>query len=323
MSDSVRLVWDESLVAYDFGPSHPMAPVRVELTVMLMRELGLLEAPNLTVVPAPFPADDDLLRVHDAAYVEAVRRCGADGRPDLTHGLGTEDDPVFIGMHEASAHVLGATVEATRSVWSRQSQHALNVSGGLHHAMRDHASGFCIYNDVSAGIAFALENGAERVAYIDVDVHHGDGVERAFWDDPRVLTISLHESPRVLFPGTGWAYDVGGKSAEGYAVNVPLPPGTSDEDWLRAFDAVVPPLIGAFQPELIVSQHGCDSHYLDPLAHFVLSLDGQRRAYELIHELAHQHAAGRWVATGGGGYEIVGVVPRAWSHLLAEMLGRP
>ena len=189
--------------------------------------------------------------------------------------------------------------------------------------MPDLASGFCIYNDVAVGIAAALDAGVERVAYLDVDVHHGDGVERIFWDDPRVLTISLHESPRSCFPGTGFSEDIGGRAAEGYAVNVPLPAGTRDTAWLRAFDAIVPPLLAEYQPQLLFSQHGCDSHVMDPLANLALTVDGQRAAYERIHTLAHDHAGGRWVATGGGGYALVEVVPRAWAHLVGILTHHP
>lgn len=161
------------------------------------------------------------------------------------------------------------------------------------------------------------------MAYVDVDVHHGDGVEKVFWDDPRVLTISVHETGQMLFPGTGFAHDIGGPDAKGSAVNVALPPGTGDGGWLRAFHAVVPPLLREFQPEVLVTQHGCDSHAEDPLAHLMLTVDGQRAAYESLHDLAHEVAGGRWVATGGGGYALVEVVPRAWTHLLGIVGGRP
>jgi acetoin utilization protein AcuC len=196
-------------------------------------------------------------------------------------------------------------------------EHGVNFCGGLHHAMRDRASGFCVYNDVAAAITRLLDLGAKRVAYVDVDVHHGDGVERMFWDDPRVLTISLHESGRVLFPGTGFPGDTGGPDAAGSAVNVALPPGTSDAAWLRALHAVVHPLVTAFAPDVLVSQHGCDSHFMDPLAHLAVTVDAQRAAQQSIHELAHAVTAGRWVALGGGGYEVVAVVPRSWAHLVA------
>ena len=226
-------------------------------------------------------------------------------------------------MHLASAHVVGASLEAFRQVWSGESLHSVNIAGGLHHAMPDRASGFCIYNDVAVGITQLLADGVERVAYVDIDVHHGDGVESIFWDDPRVLTISLHETGQMLFPGTGFATDTGGDSAEGTAANVALPPGTSDAGWLRAFHAVVPPLLREFRPEVLVTQHGCDSHMNDPLAHMMLSVDGQRAAYLALHELAHEVAGGKWVVTGGGGYSIIDVVPRAWAHLLAIASGRP
>jgi acetoin utilization protein AcuC len=182
------------------------------------------------------------------------------------------------------------------------------------------ASGFCVYNDPAVAIAWLLEHGATRVAYVDVDVHHGDGVQKVFYDDPRVLTISLHETPRTLFPGTGFPHETG---AEATAVNVALPPGTGDEAWLRAFHGVVPQLLRAFEPQILVTQHGCDSHQLDPLAHLSLTVDGQRAAYQALHELAHETAGGKWVLTGGGGYELVQVVPRAWTHLLAEATGHP
>jgi acetoin utilization protein AcuC len=231
--------------------------------------------------------------------------------------------PVFAQMHEAAALVTGGTVDAARAVWEGTAQHAVNISGGLHHAMRDRASGFCVYDDPAVGIAWLLAEGATRVAYVDVDVHHGDGVEAAFYGDPRVLTVSIHESGRTLFPGTGWADQVGSGDGMGTNVNVPLPMGTGDAGWLRAFDAVVPQVLRAFQPQVMLTQHGCDTHALDPLAHLMMSVDGQRVANRRLHELAHELCGGRWIAVGGGGYEPVQVVPRAWTHLLAEVTGAP
>ncbi|WP_327049178.1 acetoin utilization protein AcuC [Microbispora sp. NBC_01189] len=318
MSRAVRVVWDDALVTYDFGPGHPLAPVRVELTMALAREMGVLEAVETTgCVPA---TDDEIALVHKRDYIEAVKTVSRDGRPDLRYGLGTEDNPAFAGVHEASALVTGATLAAARAVWDGAAEHAVNVAGGLHHAMPGAASGFCVYNDPAVAIAWLLSHGASRVAYVDVDVHHGDGVQAAFHDDPRVLTISLHESPRTLFPGTGFPHETG---AEGTAVNVALPAGCGDTGWLRAFHAVVPPLLRHFRPQVLVTQQGCDSHALDPLAHLMLSLDGQRTAYAALHRLAHETADGRWIALGGGGYELVQVVPRAWTHLIAEAAGHP
>ena len=319
MACTLHVAWDERLTSYDFGPDHPLAPVRVELTVALAGAFGVLSEPGVTVA-APVPASQaELELVHDPRYITAVKT----GVADAAFGLGTPDNPVFTGMHEASALVAGATLAAAAAVWESRAQHAVSVAGGLHHAMRAMASGFCVYNDPAIAIRWLLAQGAERIAYVDVDVHHGDGVEAAFYDDPRVLTISLHEHPMTLFPGTGLPDDDGGPGAEGMAVNVALPAGTGDAGWLRAFDAVVPPLLRAFRPQVLVSQHGCDTHRLDPLAHLELSVDAQRTAQASLHHLAHETAGGRWVLTGGGGYELVHVVPRTWTHLLAEAAGRP
>jgi acetoin utilization protein AcuC len=327
MDCTLHVAWDERLTGYDFGPGHPLAPVRVELAIALARALGVLSADTVTVA-APGPATDtELELIHDPRYIAAVRRAGRDnadrGSWLLRYGLGTPDDPVFSGMHAASALVAGATLAAARSVWTAAALHGANIAGGLHHAMRASASGFCVYNDPAIAIAWLLAQGAERIAYVDIDVHHGDGVQAAFYHDPRVLTISLHEHPATLFPGTGLPAEHGGPGAEGSAVNVALPAGTGDAGWLRAFDAVVPPLLTAFAPQILVSQHGCDTHWLDPLANLRLTIDAQRTAHAWLHKLAHACAGGRWLLTGGGGYELVQVVPRTWTHLLAEAAGRP
>lgn len=318
MSSQLRVVWDDDFTKYDFGPSHPMAPIRLDLTARLCDALGVFGADGVQVVGAD-PASDDLLAtVHDADYIAAVRAASNDpARADLAFGLGTGDDPAFEGMHEASARVVTGTVESCRAVWEKETEHAVNFTGGMHHAMPGAASGFCIYNDAGVGIRWLLEHGAERVVYIDIDVHHGDGVERIFWDDPRVLTISVHETGRALFPGTGWPTDLGGPAATGSAVNVALPPGTSDSDWLRAMHATAMPLTRAFRPDVLVTQHGCDTHAEDPLAHFAVSVDGQRAAADSLHRLSHEVCGGRWIALGGGGYEVVNVVPRTWTHLTA------
>jgi acetoin utilization protein AcuC len=196
--------------------------------------------------------------------------------------------------------------------------HGINVAGGMHHARRDSASGFCIYNDAAAAVRRLLDLGAERVAYVDLDAHHGDGVEAAFWDDPRVVTVSVHQSGTTLFPGTGNPADTGGSGAEGTAVNIPLPPRTNGSQWLRAIDAVVPAVLRAHRPQVVVSQHGCDSHGRDPLTDLDVSVDAQRTAAGWIHQLAHELCDGRWVALGGGGYAVADVVPLVWSSLVAE-----
>ncbi|MEU9101782.1 acetoin utilization protein AcuC [Streptomyces sp. NPDC048361] len=317
MSGRALLMWDEAVTRYDFGSSHPMDPVRLALTMGLVRAYGL--DGRVDVVAAPAAGDSTLRLVHRQDYVDAVRAASADpGAADGSYGLGTVDDPAFAGMHEASALIAGQSVAAAEAVWAGEASHAVNFAGGLHHAMPGGAAGFCVYNDAALAIARLLELGVERVAYVDVDVHHGDGVQAAFWEDPRVLTISLHEHPRLLFPGTGWPEETGADGAgEGSAVNVALPAGTGDAGWLRAFHAVVPELIADFRPQVLVTQHGADTHFEDPLAHLAVSLDAQREVQAACHSLAHEYVEGaKWVALGGGGYAVVDVVPRSWTHLV-------
>ncbi|GAA1891894.1 acetoin utilization protein AcuC [Lapillicoccus jejuensis] len=324
MPTQALVVWSPGFTRYDFGPSHPMSPVRLDLTARLCDAFGLLGGEGVRVHEPEVPDDALLTTVHDRDYVAAVRDLSTHPHDaDGTWGLGTDDDPAFPAMHEASARICAGTRDACEAVWTGEAAHAVNFCGGLHHAMPGAAAGFCIYNDIAVGIRWLLDQGVERVAYVDTDVHHGDGVERAFWDDPRVLTISLHETGRALFPGTGFPTDIGGPDAQGYAVNVALPPGTGDGAWLRAFHSSVVPLLRAFQPQVLVTQHGCDTHAHDPLAHLALSVDAQRAAAEELHRLSHQLCDGRWVALGGGGYEVVDVVPRTWTHLTAIAAHRP
>ncbi len=319
----VRLVWSDELLEYDFGRGHPMSPARLDLTMRLVEALGLLDSPDLDVVAVGPAADPVLETVHAPAFVEAVHRASDDGVPDPERGLGTDDDPVFPRMHEAAARLVAGSVEVARAVWDGTVEHGLNIAGGMHHAHRDAASGFCIYNDAAAAIQHLLDAGAQRVAYVDLDAHHGDGVESVFWDDPRVLTLSIHQDGNTLFPGTGSPSDVGGTGAEGTAVNVALPPRTASAAWLRAVDAVVPQVLREFRPDVIVSQHGADAHARDPLSDLRVSVDAQRQGASLVHDLAHELCDGRWVALGGGGYAVVDVVPLVWSSLVAEALHRP
>jgi acetoin utilization protein AcuC len=322
VSDSVAVVWDDALLGYTMGGEHPLHPVRLDLTMRLADSLGVLASDRLQVVQ-PTPADVDLLTlVHDPAYLDAVKRAPAD--PDVGHGLGTPDNPIFDGMYDAAALIAGGSVLAADLVHSGRAQHAVNISGGLHHAMRDAASGFCVFNDAAIAITWLLRQGYERIAYVDVDVHHGDGVQAAFWSDPRVLTVSVHQTPLTLFPGTGFPEETGDpERASGGAVNLALPNGTDDSGWLRAFSAVVPGVLRAFRPQVLVSQCGCDAHHEDPLADLALTVDGQRASYRAMHELAHEVCDGRWIALGGGGYGLVRCVPRAWTHLIGEVAGAP
>ncbi|WP_156758256.1 acetoin utilization protein AcuC [Actinokineospora pegani] len=316
---AATVVWDAALLDYDMGGDHPFNPIRLELTMRLARALGVLDGVELHSPEAA--TDAELQRVHDVSYVSAVREAPM-ASWDVGHGLGTADNPVFDKMHAASALVVGGTLLAAKRIAAGHSKRAVSIAGGLHHAMPDRAAGFCVYNDCAVAISWLLDNGFDRVAYIDVDVHHGDGVQAAFYDDPRVLTVSVHQHPATLWPGTGFVSELGARGAQGSAVNVPLPPGTRDAQWQRAFHAVVPSLLGAFKPQVLVTQCGVDSHREDPLADLSLSVDGHRAVYRTLRALAEEHADGRWLATGGGGYQLLRVVPRSWTHLLATVLDR-
>ncbi len=280
MSERVELVWigDEG-PRYDLGPQHPLRPARVILTRRLIRDYGLIDGVRTTETPGREASDGELLLVHTPDYVDAVRAAGH-GEPGdwWRFGFGPGDNPIFPDMHEASARVAGSTLAAAEAVLSGRAEHAFNPAGGLHHAMPSAASGFCVYDDPAIAIAWMLENGTERVAYVDVDVHHGDGPQAIFYADPRVLTISLHEDGRFLFPGTGSVEEQGSGAATGTKVNVPLMPFTGDQTWLWAFRSVVPPLVRAFEPDVLVTQLGCDTHHTDPLANMALTTAAYRQA---------------------------------------------
>ena len=321
------VIWDPAMLGYDLGGAHPLHPLRWQLTWELADRLHVMDGVGTF---APPPADDDTLAgVHSRDYIAAVRAAsGPGGRvrrsrlDDGAHGIGTSDNPAFEHMHDTAALIAGGSIAAARAIAHREVDRAVNIAGGLHHAMADYASGFCIYNDAALAIAALLDAGVTRVAYVDVDVHHGDGVQAAFQHDPRVLTVSIHESPTTLWPGTGWAAETGEGDAAGTVVNIPVPAGTGDAGWLRAFTAVVPGIVTAFRPEVLVTQHGADSHADDPLADLELTVDGHLASYRALRELAESAAGGRWLALGGGGYSLVRVVPRSWTHLLATVLDR-
>ena len=321
MSERVALSWyGEDAPWYDHGPEHPLRPARVILTRRLIHDYGIVDGERVAEVPARSATDEEIGLVHTERYIEATKRAGR-GEPGdwWRYGFGPGDNPIFPHMHEASARVAGASLVAAEAVIEGNVDHAFNPAGGLHHAMPDRASGFCVYDDPAIAIAWLLRSGVDRVAYVDVDVHHGDGPQAIFFDDSRVLTISLHQDGRTLFPGSGFVDELGGGEARGTKVNVPLPPFTGDSAWLDAFRRVVPPLVKSWNPDILVTQLGCDTHHTDPLAMLTLTTGAYRETSRLLHELAHTAAGGRWLATGGGGYQWARVVPRAWTIYFAEM----
>lgn len=318
----VAFVVGPSLAAYDLGRDHPLRPERVLRTVSLTEAYGLLAGPLQAVEPHPASVED-LLRVHDQVYVETVMRASETGEmwpPE--RGIGPGDTPAFRGMHDASALVAGATMAAVDRVLAGDFTRAFSPAGGLHHAHRDRAAGFCVYNDPAVAIASAVARDPSlRVAYIDIDAHHGDGVQEAFYAEPRVLTVSLHEDGRYLYPGTGSYRERGTGAGEGAAINIPLPPYATPACYVLAFDEVVLPAVRAFAPALIVAQCGTDAHWSDPLTALGMTIPGFETLYRQLATLADEVCSGRIVATGGGGYSWEHVVPRAWT-LLAATLAR-
>lgn len=305
--DQPLVVFGEIVRTYDFGPGHPLTPRRFGPGIDLLRQVGA----ERFLEPA-IATDEQLQRLHDRAYVEQVRSFSEDPDQPSGMGIGPGDCPAFSGMHDASAAIAGGSIEAVRQILAGAAKHAFNPGGGLHHAMASRASGFCIYNDVALGVAAARDAG-HRVLYVDLDVHHGDGTQALFWDDPEVLTLSIHETGNSLFPGTGFLDETGGPGAEGTAVNLPLEPYSGDPSWWPIVESAVPALADAFQPTFLVTQHGCDSHAWDPLAHLRVTTASYARAVKFLDEIAHRHCEGRWLATGGGGYDAYRVVPRSWS----------
>ncbi|MDI3299209.1 MAG: acetoin utilization protein AcuC [Bacillota bacterium] len=324
-SDRVALVWSRDLLSYRFGPDHPFDSRRLELLVDLLESAGLLRPHDL--LPPREASAEELRVAHESAYLEALERMSrsGEGEPGAAErfGLGTEDNPVFPGMAQAAAWVAGGALEAADAVGGGRFLHVFHPAGGLHHAQRGRASGFCLVNDAVLAVERLRRRWGMRVAYVDIDAHHADGVQAAFYEAADVLVVSLHETGRYLFPGTGSIDERGRGAGAGRTWNVPLDAYTEDASWIEAFRRVVPPLLERFAPDVLVSQHGADGHRLDPLTHLALTTESYRAAGESLHRLAHELCDGRWLALGGGGYAVWEVVPRVWALLWSEMSGRP
>ena len=299
---------DETLWAGGHPPGHPLRPERLRDTWEMLQAYRAFDAPNTRVAPPRPPTDDELATFHSRDYIEAVKRLsrGESGANTGRYNFGPGDNPVFEGMFESEGLKVGAALVAAELLLNDEADVAFSFAGGLHHAGRDFASGFCVFGDGAVAIHRMLAAGW-RVAYLDIDAHHGDGVQAAFYDDPRVLTISFHESGRFLFPGTGFTNETGEGKGRGYSVNVPLYPYTGDETFLWAFDQIAPSLIDRFMPDVVVAQFGVDAHWRDPLTHLALTTYG----FEALFQRICRHAP-RLLAVGGGGYDRA-VVPRAWT----------
>lgn len=343
-----RLIFDVAELNYDFGPEHPLQAQRLAALVDLLEDSGLWSRVDaLTTLPVRPATLAELELVHSAAYIEAVQSLSAYARrehlsPDewhkrehleLEYGFAEGDTPPLRNMHEITSVIAGGSLVGLSALMGlpeggqfaseeERPLHVFHPGGGLHHAWPARASGFCVYNDAAIAIAHVLRTTGARVLYLDFDAHHGDGVQKAFYDEPRVMTISLHETGRYLFPGTGDVLEMGSGLGRGYSINLPLQPFTEDESYIEVMQSLIPPLLVSFAPDVLVTVHGCDTHAWDPLTHLSLTTRAIQAQVRLAHELAHTYCQGRWLALGSGGYDLYRVVPRAWSIVWAEMSGQ-
>lgn len=317
-------IYSEEETAYRFSDTHPFNPVRLELTHSLLEATGALE--GIDRIPPRRATDEELLRVHDADYIEAVKQAGTGKLSPLKaqmYGLGTDDTPMFTGMHEGASLLVGGTIEACELVMNGTYRRTFHIGGGLHHGFRGRASGFCVYNDTAVAIAAMIEKYDCRVLYVDTDAHHGDGVQWLFYNQSNVMTLSLHETGRYLFPGTGMVTERGNEEGYGFSWNVPLDAYTEDDSFLHAYRTALFEACEMFKPDLIITQNGADAHALDPLTHLSLSMKSYEQIPQIAVEAANRYTQGRIVALGGGGYDWYRVVPRAWSQVFAALAGRP
>ncbi|GAJ99420.1 acetoin utilization protein AcuC [Geomicrobium sp. JCM 19055] len=313
-------IYNHEQLPYEFSKEHPFSPLRQVLTVDLLRSLGAISDDDM--IHSKSASDEQICLFHDHSFMEAVKHAGTEslGNGSLEkYGLGTEDTPVFKDMHLAASNLVGGTIRAAHEVMEGRVLHAAHLGGGLHHGFRGKASGFCIYNDTAIAIRYLRERYDVKVLYIDTDAHHGDGVQWAFYDDPNVMTLSIHETGRYLFPGTGAITEKGNGKGYGFSLNIPVDAFTEDESFIHCYETAVREACRFFKPDIIVSQNGADAHHFDPLTHLSTSMETFYAVPRLAHELAHEYCGGRWVAVGGGGYDWWRVVPKAWSLVWLEM----
>ncbi len=316
MRNKLVYPYSNALLDYEFKKDHPLKPDRLKLTYLLSKQLGLLDKVK-EIEPNP-ASRQELELFHSSEFIDAVEDSGKNNNIHPRYGLGTSDNPIFPLIHDAGARYVGATLDAMRAIMNGASN-AFCISGGLHHAHESAASGFCIYNDAAIAIKMLQQKKTRKVLYFDFDAHHGDGVQNAFYRSKDVMTISVHQTGKTLFPGTGFIYETGGAEGVGYSVNVPLLPGAGTPELIRVFDEVVVPLFESFKPDLLVTQMGVDGHYLDPLANLAYTSYGFETIIRKLRDMSSDICKLGWLGVGGGGYHPVNVA-RLWTLFLAVML---
>ncbi|MDH4227055.1 MAG: acetoin utilization protein AcuC [Deltaproteobacteria bacterium] len=321
MKTKSAFLYSEKFADAIYGNTHPMRPVRLAQTYELIKKHDLLNQTDSIEIAATKATEDDARLIHTPEYVSALKAVNdgtldaMDEKDAARFSLGAGDNPVFKNIFEWSLYSTGASLQAAALIKNKEAQTAFNIAGGLHHAMAAKASGFCYLNDAAVAIK-KLVNSGKRVLYVDIDAHHGDGVEKAFYSTDKVLTVSLHENGFYLFPGTGFPEDMGEGSGKGYSINLPFPPGTGDELFVYGFDEIVPDAVDAFKPDVLVTQLGVDTFASDPLTHLNLTTNGFE---EMIRTFKSFDLP--WIALGGGGYNLDNV-KRAWTLAWAIMSGQ-
>ncbi|MFC5590427.1 acetoin utilization protein AcuC [Sporosarcina soli] len=324
MKKDAVFIYSEDQLNYSFSDTHPFNQKRIILTLDLLKKMQAISDED--IIPPRIATEEELLLAHDVKFIEIVKKASKGELQEnvgAIYGIGTEDTPIFPNMHEASALLVGGTLTAVDEVMNDRANYALNLGGGLHHGFHGKASGFCVYNDSSVAIKYLQQKYGARVLYIDTDAHHGDGVQWSFYDDPNVCTLSIHETGRYLFPGTGHITERGNGKGYGTSFNFPIDAFTEDESFLEVYRTSIKVVAEYFQPDVILTQNGADAHYFDPLTHLYGTMAIYNEIPRIAREIAEQYCAGRWIAVGGGGYDIWRVVPRAWAQIWLAMKQLP
>ncbi|MCD8870059.1 acetoin utilization protein AcuC [Staphylococcus gallinarum] len=315
-------VYSNDLLQYRFSNSHPFNQMRLKLTTELLTELGYLKPSH--IIKPRIATDDEIALIHSYDYIQAIRHASHGILSDSEakkYGLDGDDTQQFRMMHKHSARIVGGALNLVDQVMTNQITNGCHLGGGLHHSLPGRANGFCIYNDVAIAIKYLMKYYNQRVLCIDTDAHHGDGTQWSFYTNDQALIYSIHETGKFLFPGSGHYTERGNEEGFGYTVNMPLEPYTEDESFIETFKATIEPVVASFDPDIIISVHGVDIHYLDPLTHMHCTLDALYQIPYIIKSLADTYTNGKVIMFGGGGYNIWKVVPRAWTHVFLALLG--
>lgn len=317
MGTRFGFIYHDDYLKYDFGKGHPLSAIRIQMHKELLELNSFFENENVVLIEPSNCSDEDLQTVHSKDYINFIKRLSVSGEGSVDG----KDTPAFKGMYDVTKTSVGGTLTAVDEIMKGNLNHAWNPGGGFHHAKTSSGGGFCIFNDIAIAIKRLLgKYNVKRIMYIDIDAHHGNGIQDIFYDDSRVCKISLHESGQTLYPYSGFEEEIGRRDGKGYNINIPLPMGTFDEAYIQVFSEVLPLVAEFYSPEFIILAAGADAHYLDPLSHLQLTSSTYLRVADIVHELSHKHCKGRCAMLGAGGYSL-DATPRMWSLMVSRFSG--